>query len=215
LTRRPPSSVTVTALLDSGFLQPLPQFDGDALLAGFEQDDVAGIGPQEQRLAAGFRKAADHADTPVDGLEAVADRAVSHRTAPDRRVEPSDRQMRIDQPGGEQHGARGHLLAVPANAKAVRGVLPQRCNAAGLQRGTVQKRLLAQARQQIWPGDSFESGIVVARRDQCRSTRAGIDEQRGPSIARKVNGGGQPGRSAADDQTVQHAFTPSGSDLNS
>src|SRR6266550_5275309 len=79
-----------------------------------------------------------------------------------------------------------------------------------LQRGTIQECLLTKSRQEIGSGDALESRIVVACGDEFGPAHALIDQDGIPPVARQIDGSGQTGRSAADDQTVDHLEAPSG-----
>jgi hypothetical protein len=65
----------------------------------------------------------------------------------------------------------------------------------------IQKCLLTQSRQEIGSGDALESRIVVACGD-VGPAHALIDQDGIPPVARQVDGSGQTGWSAADNQTV-------------
>src|SRR5262245_6385272 len=71
-----------------------------------------------------------------------------------------------------------------------------------LQRRAISPGLRAQLGQQLLAGNSRETGIVVAVGDERGTARAAVDEHDVAAKTREVDGRGQAGRAATDDEAI-------------
>ena len=155
-----------------------------------------------------WRAVADHADLLVGHLIAVADRAVADQAAGERLVVKLlvHRRPAVGDSGGEQHLARDHRAFAPFGLEALLDDV-EPGDPAGDDRGAVFLRLLLHPLDQLLAGNAVGiAGMVVGAGDPARPALAGVDQLGGEVEAGEVDGGGQPGGAAADDQAVEGGF---------
>jgi hypothetical protein len=141
----------------------------------------------------------------VGDLVGVADRAVPQQTPGERSVVDclGHRRAPVVDAGRQEHRSREDRLSAGCGIEQPvlerQSLHPPRPEARAVPLG-----LGAQPRQKLMPGNALgEPRLVVRQRDHRRPALAGIDHQNRQMKTREIDRGGQPGRSAADDKTVE------------
>lgn len=173
---------------------------------GRDQRDVGSVAAQEKCFVVTPIARAEHRDPPVGHLISVADRAIAQPTVVKRLLMCRVIQHRgtpVDHARGEQDRARGDGAAVHQGDEPV-ALARYAVDASLAQICIIQAHLLAHSCQQVIPRNAIgKSCMVAGQRDKAGATLPRIDHDDRQVESRQIYCGGQPGRPAADDKTVQ------------
>ena len=177
--------------------------------AGRDKRHVTRETAQEQRFAHSVVAGADHADTLVGHLIAVADRAIAQQATLERLVVQSviDGRTVVLDAGGEQDGAGGERRVVWSGAKleSTGVVACEMTDAQRLAHDTEAFGLLQHSCEELGTRNAAGvAGMVVGARDQRGTAGAAVEQPNGKMEPRQIDRGGESSRPAADDDTVFH-----------